>query len=147
MRDELAKGMETFKAIAAAGAIVDVNTGEIIAAVSLPDFDPNGEFDPRDETFINRLQVGVYELGSTFKALTTAMALDSGKVSLTSRFDARAPMRYGRHSIDDFHPQRRVMNVPEVFIHSSNIGTAKMALAVGVEGHKAFLRRWASSTG
>jgi cell division protein FtsI (penicillin-binding protein 3) len=141
MRDELQIAMAKFKAKAAAGAIVDVNTGEIVAAVSLPDYDPNGSFDPRDETIINRLQVGVYEMGSTFKALTTAMALDSGKVSLTSRFDARAPLRYGRHTIHDFHPQRRVLSVPEVFLYSSNIGTARMALAIGVEGHKAFLRK------
>jgi cell division protein FtsI (penicillin-binding protein 3) len=141
MRDELQKGMEKFKAKAAAGTIIDVNTGEVIAAVSLPDYDPNGDFDPTDETIINRLQVGVYEMGSTFKALTTAMALDSGKVSLNSRFDARAPLRYGRHTINDFHPQRRVLSVPEVFLHSSNIGTARMALAIGVEGHKAFLKK------
>jgi cell division protein FtsI (penicillin-binding protein 3) len=141
MRDELQKGMEKFKAKAAAGTIIDVNTGEVIAAVSLPDYDPNGTFDPKDETIINRLQVGVYEMGSTFKALTTAMALDSGKVALSSRFDARAPLRYGRHTINDFHPQRRILSVPEVFLHSSNIGTARMALAIGVEGHKAFLKK------
>ncbi len=105
-----------------------MNTGEVIAAVSLPDYDPNGEINPKDENVINRLQVGVYEMGSTFKALTTAMALDSGKVKLTSRFDARAPLRYGRHTIHDFHPQRRVLTVPEVFLYSSNIGTARMAL-------------------
>jgi cell division protein FtsI (penicillin-binding protein 3) len=141
MRDELAKAMEKFKAKAAAGTIVDVNTGEIIAAVSLPDYDPNRDYDPTDETFINRLQVGVYEMGSTFKAITTAMALDSGKVNIASRFDARAPLRIGRHSIDDFKPTRRVLNVAEIFLHSSNIGTARMALAVGVPGHKAFLKK------
>ncbi len=141
MRDEIGKAMVKFKAKAAAGAIVDVNTGEVIAAVSLPDYDPNGEIDPRNETFINRLQVGVYEMGSTFKALTTAMALDSGKVSLNSRFDARAPLRFGRHLIHDYHPQRRILTVPEVFLYSSNIGTARMALVIGVEGHKAFLKK------
>jgi cell division protein FtsI (penicillin-binding protein 3) len=80
-------------------------------------------------------------MGSTFRALTLAMALDSGRVRMTDRFDATNPLRYGRFTIHDFHPQRRVLSVPEVFIHSSNIGTAKIALEVGVDGHKAFLRK------
>jgi cell division protein FtsI (penicillin-binding protein 3) len=80
-------------------------------------------------------------MGSTFKAITTAMALDSGKYNINSTFDARSALRYGRFTISDYHAQHRVMTVPEVFIHSSNIGTAKMALGIGVEGHKAFLRK------
>src|SRR5690606_16660457 len=79
--------------------------------------------------------------GSTFKALTVAMALDSGKYNIHSTFDARSGLRYGRFTIGDFHPQRRILTTPEVFIHSSNIGTARMALGIGVEGHKEFLRR------
>ncbi|MGL5447381.1 MAG: penicillin-binding transpeptidase domain-containing protein, partial [Rhabdaerophilum sp.] len=85
--------------------------------------------------------VGRYEMGSTFKALTTAMALDSGKVRLTSVFDARQPLRYGRFSIGDYKGKGRPLSVPEIFIYSSNIGTARMALAVGVEGHKNFLKK------
>jgi cell division protein FtsI (penicillin-binding protein 3) len=69
------------------------------------------------------------------------MALDSGKATLASRFDVTAPLRYGTFTIDDFHPQRRVLSTPEVFIHSSNIGSAKMALSVGVEGHRSFLKK------
>jgi cell division protein FtsI (penicillin-binding protein 3) len=141
LRDELFKGMEKFKAKAAAGLILDVNTGEVIALASLPDFNPNNPADALDPNHINRLAVGVYEMGSTFKALTTAMALDSGKFNINSQLDARSALRYGRFKIGDYHAQNRVMSVPEVFIHSSNIGTAKMALGVGVEGHKAFLRK------
>jgi cell division protein FtsI (penicillin-binding protein 3) len=141
MRDELMKGMEKYKAKAAAGLILDVTTGEVIALESLPDFDPNNPGDPRDERRINRLAVGVYEMGSTFKALTTAMALDSGKVSINSSFDTRGVLRFGRFQIHDYHATGRVLTVPEIFIHSSNIGSARMALAVGVEGHKAFLKK------
>jgi cell division protein FtsI (penicillin-binding protein 3) len=141
LRDELQRAMEKFKAIAAAGAILDVTTGEMIAQVSLPDFDPNDPGDPRDLSKINRINVGVYEMGSTFKALTTAMALDSGKYNINSTLDARNALRYGKFKIGDFHGTNRVLTVPEVFIHSSNIGTARMALGVGVEGHKAFLRK------
>jgi cell division protein FtsI (penicillin-binding protein 3) len=141
LRDELAIGMARFKAKAAAGSILDVTTGEIIATVSLPDFDPANQADALDPNRINRVNVGVFEMGSTFKALTVAMALDSGRFNVNSTFDARNALRYGRHTINDFHAQKRIMSVPEVFIYSSNIGTAKMALQLGVDHHRAFLKR------
>ncbi len=142
LRDELSKGLERFKAIAAAGAIMDVNTGEVIALVSLPDFDPGNPVDALEKDRINRMNVGVYEMGSTFKALTIAMALDSGKVNINSSFStAGGMMRFGRQVIKEYHGTGRTLTVPEVFVHSSNMGSIKMALAVGVEGHKAFLRK------
>ena len=141
VRDELAQGIEKFKAKSGAAAIMDVNTGEVIALASLPDFDPNSPVDAREPDRINRLTVGVYEMGSTFKALSLAMALDSGKVTLNSRVDARDSLRYGRFTIHDFHAQHRMLTVPEVFTYSSNIGAARMALMVGVDGHKAFLSK------
>ena len=146
LRDELQKGMAKFKAKATAGAILDVNTGEIIALVSLPDYDPNNPVDALEKDRINRINVGVFEMGSTFKALTIAMALDSGKYNINSTFDARSGLRYGRFTIGDYHPTRRVLSTPEVFVHSSNIGTARMALGIGVEGHKAFLRKMGQLT-
>ncbi|MGO9423536.1 peptidoglycan D,D-transpeptidase FtsI family protein [Roseiarcus sp.] len=141
LRDELMAGMDHWKAKAAAGVVMDVNTGEVLGLESLPDYDPNQPLDAHDPTKINRINVGVYEMGSTFKALSIAMALDSGKVNLGSRVDARDSLRYGRFTIHDFHATHRVLTVPEVFTHSSNIGTARMALMVGVEGHKAFLKK------
>ena len=141
LRDELVDGMDRFHAKAAAGMIIDVNTGEVIALESLPDFDPNDPSDAHDPSKINRINVGVYEMGSTFKALSLAMALESGKVNLGSHVDARDSLRYGRFTIHDFHATHRVLTVPEVFTHSSNIGAARLALMVGVEGHKAFLKK------
>jgi len=141
LRDELQEGMVRYRAKAAAGAILDVNTGEVIALTSLPDYDPNNPVDALDKDHLNRAVVGVYEMGSTFKALTLAMAMDSGKANLNSRIDVRGTLRYGRHTIHDFHGQNRTLTLPEVFKYSSNIGTAKFALMVGIEGHKAFLRR------
>jgi len=141
VRDELVAGMTKFKAIAASAAIADVRTGEIISLVSLPDYDPNTPSDALKPDAINRVNVGVFEMGSTFKALTLAMGLDSGKVNLMSRFDARAPLRYGRFLIHDFHATHRILNVPEIFVHSSNIGTARIALAMGIDAHKAFLKK------
>jgi cell division protein FtsI (penicillin-binding protein 3) len=141
LREELATAREKFKAKASSGVIMDVNTGEIIAMVSEPDYDPNNPREANDPTRINRLTTGVYEMGSTFKSLTMAMALDSGKITLASKFDARAPLQYGRFTIHDYEPQGRYLSVPEIYTYSSNIGTARMALAMGVEAHKAFLKK------
>ncbi len=141
MRDELVGAMEKYRAKAAAGAVLDVTTGEIVSLVSLPDYDPNNPVDALEKDRINRINVGVYEMGSTFKAITTAMALDSGKFTINSTLDARSGLRYGKFTIGDYHGTHRILTVPEVFIHSSNIGTARMALGIGVEGHKAFLRK------
>jgi cell division protein FtsI (penicillin-binding protein 3) len=141
LRDELIFAAEKYKVKAAAGLVVDVNTGEIISMVSLPDYDPNSPKQANDPMRINRLTTGVYELGSTFKALTLAMAFDSGKVNLNSTFDAHGPMHYGRFIIHDDHAQNRILTVPEIFTYSSNIGAAKIALSMGVEYHKWFLRK------
>jgi cell division protein FtsI (penicillin-binding protein 3) len=141
LRQELAAAREKFKAIAASGIIADVNTGEIVAMVSEPDYDPNNPREALDPTRINRLTTGVYEMGSTFKTFTVAMGLDSGKLTLDSRLDARFPLRYGKFTISDYHAQKRVLSLPEVYTYSSNVGTAKIALALGVEQHKAFLRK------
>ena len=141
LRDELMKGMERYKAKAGAGAIMDVNTGEIIALASLPDYDPNNPVDAPELTRINRMSVGVFEMGSTFKALTLAMGLDANKIGLRTSIDARAALRYGRFKISDYHAQNRSLTVPEVFTYSSNVGTARIALMMGVEAHKGFLRK------
>jgi cell division protein FtsI (penicillin-binding protein 3) len=141
VRDELAAAMVRYKANAAAGLVLDVRTGEIVSMVSLPDFDPNQPRGMRDPIRLNRLTTGVYEMGSTFKALTIAMALDSGKFTLGSQLDARQPLQYGKYTINDFHGQRRMLSLPEVFTYSSNIGAARMALALGVDAHRAFLKK------
>jgi cell division protein FtsI (penicillin-binding protein 3) len=141
LRDELVAARTKFKAIAAAGIVLDVHTGEVVALVSEPDYNPNNPHEALDPTRINRLTTGVFEMGSTFKAFTIAMALDSGKVTLKSSFDARMPLRFGKFDIHDFHAQNRVLTVPEIFTYSSNIGAARTALAVGVEAHKAFLKK------
>lgn len=143
LRDELMKGMEKFRAKAASAAIIDVHTGEVISLVSLPDYDPNNPADALQPDKINRINVGVFEMGSTFKALTTAMALDSGKYNLNSMVDSRAgTLRYGGRAIHDYNGgKNRALSIPEIFIYSSNIGSAKLALGIGVEGHKEFLRK------
>jgi cell division protein FtsI (penicillin-binding protein 3) len=141
LRDELVKAREKYKAKAAAGLVTDARTGEVVSMVSVPDYDPNNPREALDPTRINRLTTGVYEMGSTFKALTLAMALDSGKMNLNSTFDARMPLQYGKFRIHDYHAQNRMLTIPEIFTYSSNIGTARTALKLGVEHHKWFLRK------
>jgi cell division protein FtsI (penicillin-binding protein 3) len=137
---EIAAAMATYKAQAGAGLVLDVNSGEVIAAVSLPDFNPNDPKQAQDKASMNRFSGGVFELGSSVKTVTFAMALDRGVTDLTKSYDCRFPLPAGRSRIDDYHATRRILTVPEIFTHSSNIGTAKMALDVGIDGHKEFLR-------
>ena len=141
VREELAEAMRRYQAIAAGAVVLNAKTGEVVAMASLPDYNPNKPVDALKKENLNRVSAGLFEMGSTFKAFTTAMALDSGKVSMNSRFDARKALRIGGHTINDFHAKRKILSVPEVFIYSSNIGTAKMADVVGVEGHREFLHR------
>jgi cell division protein FtsI (penicillin-binding protein 3) len=141
LRDELVAARAKFKALAAAGVVLDVRTGEVVAMVSEPDYDPNNPREALDPSRINRLTTGVYEMGSTFKAFTIAMALDSGRFTLKSSFDAHGPMHVGRFLIHDFEPENRMLTIPEIFTYSSNIGAARTALAMGVDAHKAFLKK------
>jgi cell division protein FtsI (penicillin-binding protein 3) len=141
VRDEIVAAMSKYHAIAAGAVVLSVKTGEVIAMASVPDFDPNNPVNALDKDHLNRMSAGLYEMGSTFKTFTTAMALDSGKVTLDSRFDASRPITIGRRTIRDFHGKGRVLTVPEVFIYSSNIGSAKEADVVGIEGHREFLHR------
>jgi cell division protein FtsI (penicillin-binding protein 3) len=141
LRDELLKAKEKYQAKAASGLVSNVRTGEIVAMVSVPDFDPNNPREAHDPDRINRLTTGVYEMGSTFKAFTLAMALDSGKSDLNSMWDARGPLHYGKFTIHDDHALGRAINMKEVFYYSSNVGAARIALSQGVEAHKAFLRK------
>ncbi|MGX9427443.1 MULTISPECIES: peptidoglycan D,D-transpeptidase FtsI family protein [Bradyrhizobium] len=141
LRDELLKAKEKYKAKAASGLVSNVRTGEIVALVSLPDFDPNNPKEAHDPDRINRLTTGVFEMGSTFKTLTLAMALDSGKATLNTMYDARSALHYGKFAIHDAHSLGRAISLSEVFTFSSNIGAARIALAQGVEAHKAFLKK------
>ncbi|GAB4232210.1 MAG: penicillin-binding protein 2 [Methyloligellaceae bacterium] len=141
LRSALSDAMTRYRAKAAAGLVMDIHSGEVLALSSLPDYDPNNREQALDTNRLNRLTSGVYELGSVFKVITTAAALDNGTVSLESGYDASKPLKIGGHTIRDFHAKNRWLSVPEIFIYSSNIGSARMALDLGVERHKAFLKK------
>ncbi|BCH24097.1 peptidoglycan D,D-transpeptidase FtsI family protein [Mesorhizobium sp. L-8-3] len=141
VHDEVSRAMEKYHSIAAGAVVLNVKTGEVVAMASVPDYDPNNPYNAHEKDRLNRMSAGLYEMGSTIKSFTTAMALDSGKVTLESRFDATRPITIGRQTIRDFHGKGRVLTVPEVFIYSSNIGSAREADVVGIEGHREFLHR------
>ncbi len=141
LRQELAAAVREFRAAGGAGLVTDTNTGEIIAMVSLPDFDPNLPDRAPPRALFNRATLGVYEMGSTFKIFTAAMALDSGAVRISGGFDASKPIRVARFRISDYHGKNRWLSVPEIFMYSSNIGAAKMALALGTKGQRKYLGR------
>ncbi len=141
LREELSQAVADFSAIGGAGVILDALSGEVLAMVSLPDFDPNEPGRGSADTRFNRATLGVYEMGSVFKVFTTAMALDSGVTSLKGGYDASRPIKVSRYTISDYHAKNRWLSVPEIFMYSSNIGAAKMALDVGPERQRAFLER------
>jgi cell division protein FtsI (penicillin-binding protein 3) len=139
MHDVLTDALTRYRAVAAAGVMMDIKTGEILSLVSLPDFDPNNPVTALEKDRFNRITSGIYELGSTFKSITIAGALNSGKVKITDSFDARFGVRFGRFTIDDFHGKHRILTVPEIYQYSSNIGAIKVMQAMGKDDFRAFL--------
>ena len=131
LKQELSFQINKFMAIGGSGLMMDVNSGEILSLLSLPDFDPNNYSKAADNQRKDRNVTDTYELGSIFKIFNHAIALDTGVAKVTSHYDARKAIYVGRHKIDDYHAQYRWLTVPEIFRYSSNIGSAKMALDIG----------------
>jgi cell division protein FtsI (penicillin-binding protein 3) len=132
MESEMSAAMIDQQAKGATGIVLDVHTGEIIAMASLPVYNPNKPGEGPDEARRNNVTQSVYELGSTFKPITVANALDTGVVpSLSKRFDATGPLHVGKYTIHDEHSAGRWLNVIETLIMSSNIVTAQIADQLG----------------
>lgn len=150
VREIVAAAMVDYQAEAAGAVILDVETGEVLAMASVPDYDPNqpsrtlpdGSVDKEYEKgWFNRISNATFEMGSTFKSFTLAMGLDAGSINLNSVVDASRPIRMGGFTIRDFRGKNRPLTIPEVFQYSSNIGTAAVADMVGIDGHQQFLTR------
>jgi cell division protein FtsI (penicillin-binding protein 3) len=138
LAEELARAMQRYRAEAALGLVLDVRNGEVLASVSLPDFDPNRREQTVDDSRRNRVVNDIYELGSVFKTFTVAMALDQNVTGRYERFDTR-PLRVGHFLLRDPHGTRVPMTVEDIFIHSSNMGAARIAEAAGVARQQRFL--------
>ena len=139
LAEELQATIDEFSAKGAAGLIMDIETGEVLASVSLPTYDPNEPASAGDDERFNRATMGIYEMGSTFKIFTAAMALEEGIVDLDSGYDATNPIQIGGYTIEDFKGKHRWLSVPEIFIYSSNIGAAQMGRDVGGKAQKRYL--------
>jgi len=141
----LAGGMKLLRAKGAAAILMDVNTGEVVSLVSLPDFDPNQRPAPltkgqaSDSPLFNRASQGLYELGSTFKVFTAAMALDLGVATPQTMIDTSSPLEWGKYKIKDFDDYGDSLSLSDVIVKSSNTGTARLALEVGSESQQKYL--------
>jgi cell division protein FtsI (penicillin-binding protein 3) len=141
VRDVVVNAVKNYEAKGAGAVILDIHTGEVLGMASAPDFDPNNPLEGAKEGWLNRMSNGTFEMGSTFKTFSLAMALDTGKVSLNDSFDATQPIRIGGFTIHDFHGQRRWLTLPEVFQYSSNVGTARIIDIVGIDAQKDYLTK------
>ena len=140
VHEELAKTISTFRAAAGLVVIADPNNGEIIAAVSMPDFNPHIPAQATADQLFNRYSLGVYEFGSIMKALTMAIGIDADKAHLTDAYDLTS-MRVANFNLNDYHKSVGFHTVPEIFLHSSNIGMAQIVLETGKEDFKKYVDR------
>ena len=139
---ELGAAMAKFSAIGAAGVVMDIKTGEVIALTSMPELNPNKPAQQGPDAAFNRATLGVYELGSTFKPFTVAMAMEDGIVkSFGQMYQCPRVLQAGRFRITDTHPFGRACSVAEIMEESSNIGTAQIAAQVGATRQREWLRR------
>jgi cell division protein FtsI (penicillin-binding protein 3) len=141
LRESVQRAITEFNGIGGAGVVMDVHTSEVLAMVSLPDYDANDVGGATVDQRFNRATVGVYEPGSTFKLLTAAMALEYGTVQPSGGYDASRPIRVGRFTINDYRGKNRWLALPEILAYSSNLASAHMAAAVGVTRHRDFMDR------
>lgn len=141
LEDELDTAMRRYQTEAAAGVVLDVKTGEVLASASFPRVDPLRPQMAQDVSRLDRVSVGSYELGSVFKIVTLAMAFDEGLATSQTVLDVTMPLTAGKYSITDMHPAGRPLSVEEVFTHSSNVGAGMLALKAGAGRFKAFLDR------
>src|SRR6476660_6586892 len=139
---ELGDAMQHFSAIGAAGVVMDVHTGEVLAMTSMPTYNPNAPGQGTPEQHFNRATLGVFELGSTFKPFTLAMAMDSGVVSGPGQmYNCPQTLPASGHLVHDTHPFGRQCSVAEIMMESSNIGMAQIADQLGKERQKAWLKK------
>ena len=141
LRESLDTQIKTFEALGGAALILDVKTGEIMAATSLPDFDPNHIMTSTDTARFNQVTKGVYEMGSIFKVLNTAIALETGAIDMQATIDVSKPIRIAGQLIDDYHPIKGSIGLAEILVRSSNIGSAHISQLIGSETQKNYMKQ------
>lgn len=141
VRSEIQKQIDKFEAIGGAGLVLDMKTGELLAITSLPDFNPNHFGNAIDDARFNRATKGVFEMGSIFKVLNTAIALESGAADMGHSYQVSKPIFIGGHRIADFHQSNRDLSLSEVLVYSSNIGSARIAELIGKTTQREYMSR------
>ncbi|MHC0448845.1 MAG: peptidoglycan D,D-transpeptidase FtsI family protein [Candidatus Lariskella arthropodorum] len=121
-------------------AVMNVNNGEIVGIVSLPDFNPHKLSSVKRDHLFNQATLGVYEMGSPFKLFTVAMGLDTGKISVNDAFDVSHPIKIGKFQINDYRGKGGTLSVPEIIMYSSNLGVAQIAKLIGIKQHKQYIQ-------
>ncbi len=140
IRDALIEGVKQFNAEGAAAILMEAKTGQVVALVSVPDFDPNENLKVEDRAMFNFATKGVYEAGSVFKVFNTALCLESGKVKVTDRFDTSHPVFFGKAKVTDPHGSHKMLTPEDILVESSNIGSTLEILKVGKKFQRRFLQ-------
>lgn len=140
VREELQKAVKKFNTEGATAILLDVNTGGVVAMVSIPDFNPNINIPVGERALFNFATQGVYEAGSVFKTFNTALGLESGKVKASDKFDATKPIKIQGLKVSDYRGENRWLSVGEILIYSSNIGSAQLVSRVGRKAQRQFLK-------
>jgi len=142
LHSEIKNAIDLHSAIGGSGIVMNVNTGEILAMASLPDFNPHNLNATKGNNLFNQMALGTYEMGSTFKPLTIAMGLDSNRISVNNAFDVSKPLKIGRFQINDYKGKGGFLSVPEILMYSSNLGVAQIAKIIGAKSQRDYLRRF-----
>ena len=141
VREELIKGFESFNALSAMGIVVNVNSGEILSTVNIPDYNPNSNINPKSLGYSNASAISVFEMGSIYKMFTVAAALENKIANIDTLFDARKPIKIANHTIKDYFPKNKFLTMREVFLYSSNIGSSLIAASLGANRQREFLTK------
>lgn len=142
VREELESSVLHFGAKAAVGIVMDANNGEVLSMVSLPDYNPNNPGQSPAANIYNKVTHGVYELGSIFKVVTFAIAVDSGKIYLKDIYNVSNKLQLSKFKIGDYKKYADWLSVPEIFMYSSNIGTGKISLDIGKELQQQYYQKF-----
>lgn len=139
IREELLAAVDKYKAEGAAAILMDINRGDVVSMVSVPDYDPNLNIPVGERPLFNFATQGVYEAGSVFKTFNTALGLESGKIKINDKFDATKPIKIQGLTVSDYRGEKRWLTVGEILIYSSNIGSAQIISRVGKEAQRQFM--------
>ena len=141
VKEEMQKALEMNSAVGVVSAVMDLNNGELLSMVSLPDFNPNKMKNVNDKQLFNQATLGLSEMGSTLKALTIAIGLDLGKIKINDAFDVSRPLKIGKFTIHDYKGKGGSLSIPEILMYSSNLGVAQIAQKFGIKQQREYLRR------